>query len=129
MAEGFSATVANAVLDCYFRATNITAPSAVYAQLHTAAPGSAGTSNIATNTTRQQVTCGVAASGGAISNTVAVTWTNVPANEDYTHVSIWTASSGGTFIASGTITAAAVTSGSNFTLAVGDLDVSLPTAS
>lgn len=129
MAEGISASVTNAILDCYFRATNITAPTAVYAQLHIGSPGAAGTANQATNTTRQQVVCGTAASGGVISNTTAVTWTAVPATEDYTHLTVWSASSGGTFLWSGSITAAAVPSGSDFTVAVGDLDVSLTVAS
>lgn len=44
MAEGLAAATANAILNCYFRATNITAPAEVWVQLHTGVPGAAGTS-------------------------------------------------------------------------------------
>ena len=50
-------------------------------------------------------------------------------SETYTHVSLWSAATSGTFIASGSITAAAITAGQNFTIAAGGLAVSLPVAS
>ena len=49
--------------------------------------------------------------------------------ETYSHVSLWTASSGGTFIASGSITASAVSIGDTFTIPIGDITVSMPVAS
>lgn len=128
MALGFAPATANAILNCYLRATNITAPAEVWAKLHVGDPGGAGTSNAAVETTRKQLTFGDAPSGGACSNTAAPTWTAVAGTEDYTHVSLWTASTGGTFLKSGTITANAVTAGDNFTLPVGDIDVSIPVA-
>jgi hypothetical protein len=129
MAVGLSAAVANAILNALCRSTAWTEPDAVWIQLHTGDPGAAGTSNVATETTRQQATFGTTASGGAISNTAALTWTNVAGSEDYTHYSAWDAETDGNFLFSGTITANAVTAGDTFTIAVGDMDVSLTVAS
>ncbi len=128
MATGLAAAVANAWLDALGNATNYTAPTEFWIKLHTGEPGSAGTSNAATETTRKQASFGAAASG-AISNDAALTWTNVAASEDYTHWSAWTASSGGSFLCSGTVTANAVTSTDTFTIPIGDLDMSLSVAS
>lgn len=93
-----------------------------YIKLHTGDPGAAGTSNAATNTTRQLATIG-AASAGSASNTAALLWTAVPASETYSHWSMWTASSGGTFLWSGTITSGTVTAGQTFRFDVGELSL------
>jgi len=121
MAEGFSTAAANSALDTLLAAHP-------WVKLHTGAPGSAGTSNAATETTRKQATW-ASASGGASTTTGALTWTNVAGAEDYTHFTAWSASTNGNFGFSGTITANAVTVGNTFVLAVGDLDVSIPVAS
>jgi uncharacterized membrane protein YgdD (TMEM256/DUF423 family) len=123
MTVGLSSTVANAVLDALCRSAAWTEPAAVYIQLHTGDPGAAGTANVATETDRQQATFGDAASAGAISNTVALTWTAVAGTEDYTHFSAWDASTSGNFLFSGTMTANAVTTGDTFQIPIGDLDV------
>lgn len=115
MALGWSATEANEAIDALLA-------SYTWVKLHIGDPGAAGTANAASNTTRKQATW-AAASAGATSNTGALTWTSVPASEDYTHFSLWTASTAGTFGFSGLITANAVTTGDNFTLAAGDLDI------
>jgi len=128
VATGFAAATANAILNALCRSTAWSEPDAVYIQLHTGDPGSAGTSNAATETARVQATFGTNASGGAISNTAALEWTNVAGTEDYTHYSAWDASSSGNFLFSGPITANAVTTGDTFTIETGDLDVSLSTA-
>jgi hypothetical protein len=129
MAVGLASAQAAGILDALGNATNYTAPTAFWIQLHTADPGSAGTTAIAGNATRKQVSFG-AASGGTISNDTAVTWTTgeVDTSEDYTHWTGWTASSAGTFICSGTMTANAVTVGDEFTIPIGDLDLTLTTA-
>lgn len=121
MATGLGAAGANTALDEVV---------AVYpwVKLHVGDPGAAGTSNPATETTRKQATWG-AASGGAITTTVDLFWTAVAGSEDYTHFSLWTASSGGTFGGSGTVTAAAVTAGNTFQVSAGDLDLSFTLAS
>lgn len=130
MAEGLATATANAVLDAYCNATNITAPADIYIQLHTAAPGSAGTTAIAGNATRKACSF-AAASGGAIASNADVDWTSgeVDTSEDYTHCSFWTASSAGTFLFSGTVTANPVTAGDTFTIASGDIDITLVVAS
>jgi len=129
MAVGLAAATANGFLDAICNATAFSR-SAIYIQLHTADPGAAGTTAVAGNATRKQVSFG-AASGGAISSDAAVTWTTgeVDTSEDYTHYSLWDASTAGNFIGSGTVTANAVTAGDTFTIASGDIDLSLSIAS
>lgn len=117
MATGMSAAEANEAVDAWLA-------SYTWIKLHVGDPGAAGTSNAATETTRKQATW-ASASGGATSNSGALTWTNVAGSEDYTHYSLWTASTAGTFGGSGTITANAVTAGDTFTIASGDLDIAI----
>lgn len=116
----------NKMLDAWAGRTTYTANAAVYVKLHLGDPGAAGTSNPAVETTRQQATFGVAAATGAISNTVAVEWTNVSTTETYSWVSCWTASSGGTFLGADDLSStAAVTAGDTFRIPIGDLDVTV----
>lgn len=119
----FSDTVANAWLDTL---RNTAAQfSAVYVKLHTGDPGSAGTSNAATETTRQQATLS-AASSRATTNSSAIEWTNVSTSETYTWISLWTASSGGTFLGRDDLSSsAAVTAGDTFRIPAGDLDLTI----
>lgn len=128
MAVGFAPGTANSILNLLTRAAAWTPPPGCYIQLHVGDPGAAGTANPAVETDRVQATFGSAAAGGAISNTVALSWTGVGGTEDYTHYSAWSASTSGTFLFSGTVTANAVTAGDNFTIPVGDLDLSIPVA-
>lgn len=129
MSVGLAAATANSLLNAIYNQANYTAPTAIWVQLHVDDPGSAGTSNVATETTRKDITSSFSsASGGAVTNDVAITWTGVAGTEDFTHWSLWSASSGGTFYQSGTISANAVTAGDTFTIPVGDFDVSLTTA-
>ncbi len=121
MAEGLSSAAANTGLDAVLAAYT-------WVKLHVGAPGSAATANAAVETTRKQATWRASASG-ASSQSNALTWTNVAGTEDYTHFSVWTASSAGTFGFSGTVTANAVTAGDTFTIAIDDLDVSFTLAS
>lgn len=116
----------NKMLDAWAGRTTYTANAGVYAKLHLGDPGSAGTSNAAAETTRQQVTFGSAASAGAMSNTAAVEWTNVSTTEVVTWLSFWTASSGGTFLGRDDLSSSAsLTAGDTFRVAIGDLDLSL----
>lgn len=125
MAAGLASSIANSILDALCRNVAWTQPAAFWVKLHTGDPGSAGTSNAATETTRKQGTFS-AASGGAITNSSALTWTSVAATETYTHVSFWDASSGGTFLGSDALnSSAAVTAGGSFEIATGDLDLSI----
>lgn len=97
----------------------------IWVKLHLGAPGADGTSNPAVETTRIQATYGVGAASRAISNTAAVEWANVSTTETYTHVSLWSASSGGVFLGSDDLSSsAAVTAGDTFRIPIGDLDLS-----
>lgn len=121
MAEGWISAAADLVL------TN-EAKDYTWVKLHIAAPGGAATANPAVETDRVQVTWGTA-SGGAMTTTAAAEWTSVAGTEDYTHFSVWTLSSAGSPGFTGTVTANPVTAGDTFTIAAGDLDVSIPVAS
>lgn len=74
-----------------------------HAQLHTGDPGAAGTSNVAAGVSRAALAF-PAASGGATSD--GATFTIPGAGGPYTHVSLWTASTGGTYCGSGGLTPA-----------------------
>lgn len=65
-----------------------------YVKLHVGDPGEAGTSNPASETTRK-VTAFAAVSGGSRVSNLTATWTNYPADEVITHVSLWDAASAG----------------------------------
>lgn len=127
MAEGFATATANAILNAIFNATAYS-EAEVWFQLHTAAPGAAGTTAVATNSTRKQISSGAAASG-AITSDAVVEWLSVAAAEDYTHCTVWDAETDGNFVLSGTITANAVGIGDDFRLPIGDIDFSIPVAS
>ena len=127
MAEGLASATAASILDAIGNAVAFSF-SAVWIKLHTAAPGAAGTTAAATETTRKQASF-AAASGGSMVSDAALTWTNVAGSEDFSHFTAWTASTAGTFEFSGTITANAVTAGDTFTIASGDLSLSMTTAS
>lgn len=128
MTVGFAVGVANSILNSIFRNAAWTPPAATFVQWHVGDPGAAGTSNPASNTTRVSATFGTNASGGSIANTVAVTVSSVPASEDYSHFSVWSASSAGTFQCSGTITANPLVTGDTITFAIGALTASVPVA-
>jgi hypothetical protein len=132
MAVGLSATNANSFLDWLFNGTAMpTAPAGTWIQLHTDDPGAAGTTAVAGNATRKDLRAAVsAAAAGALTSDVALTWTTgeVDTSEDYTHWSAWSASTAGTFLCSGLMTANAVTVGDEFTIPVGDFDSSFNTA-
>jgi hypothetical protein len=95
------------------RGTSLSVPN-VYIKLHLGAPGEDGTANPAANTSRQLATFS-AASGGSMTSSAAVTWTNVSANETYSHWSAWDASSAGNCLWTGALSSSAsVASGDTF---------------
>jgi hypothetical protein len=117
VATGIAPGRANASIDA-------TVALGTWIKLHIGDPGSAGTSNPAANTTRQQATFAAAAGGSAVT-TADLEWASVPNAEDYTHFSMWTASSGGTFLWSGTVTANAVAVSDTFRIETGDLALTM----
>jgi hypothetical protein len=120
MTLGFAVAEANDILDDW----KITA---AWVQLHTGHPGADGTANAATENTRKLVSLGVA-SGGQLTNDVAVTWTSVAATEQWTHATFWTAETSGSFRFSGTVIAEPVLVGQDATLTIGALVVRLNVA-
>ncbi len=121
MATGFGSAGANTALDALVAAYP-------WIKMHTGSPGAAGTTNVATETTRKQLTWN-ASSGGSVTNSNTVTWTNVAGSETYADASFWTASSAGTFGMSGGVTANPVTAGDTFTIAAAAVTVSVTLAS
>lgn len=115
----------NKMLDAFAANGTYTANGAVWVKLHTGDPGAAGTNNAATETTRKEATF-PAASSGALSNDANIEWTNVSTTETYTHISLWTASTAGTFLGSDDLSAsAAMTAGDTFRIPTGDLDITV----
>lgn len=127
MATGLSTFLANSFLDSLGNATAFSV-SNVYVKLHIADPGSAGTANPATETTRKVASFGSAA-GGGLSSDAAITWTNIAGSEDATYFTAWDSATAGNFLFSGTITGNPYTAGDTYTIASGALTVSLTVAS
>jgi hypothetical protein len=110
--RGWSQAAANAALDKLIT-------DYPWTKLHVGDPGANGTGNPAVNTTRVSGTWGAANVTKA--NSAEMAWTNVPAAEDYTDFSQWSAQNGGTFGGSGTITANPVAIGDDAKFAPGAL--------
>jgi hypothetical protein len=124
MTAGFSATnVVNKWLD-WLAGNAETAPAANYVQLHTGDPGSAGTANVSAVTTRSLATS-AASSGGSRSLTGTLPSWSMTATETITHISVWSASTSGTFLHSIALTTSkSVVSGDTLTLATLAVSVS-----
>jgi hypothetical protein len=118
MATGFhTVNYINKILN-YFRATNITAPTNVYIQLHTSTgdPGAAGTANVSAVTTRSIATW-AAPSGGAIALTGTLPSWSMTTTETLGYISAWDAATVGNVQFSGALASArAVQNGDTFTL-------------
>lgn len=130
MTVGMSSATATGYLNATFNATAYSVAE-VWVQLHTADPGAAGTANVATETDRVQLSMGSVSTGGgfaSISNDAELVWNDVAGAEDFTHLSLHSAATDGTFLGSGPMTANAVSIGDDFVIPVGDIDVTLPIA-
>ena len=108
MAVGLAVAEANAVI------TNL---GALFAKLHTGDPGAAGTSNASSEATRKAMTFGSPANGVA-TQSGTVSWASWSAGAaTISHVSYWSAATGGTFKGSFVLTTArALANGDTFTL-------------
>jgi len=94
--------------------TSWTMPTTVYIKLHTGDAGEDGTSNAATNTSRQSASW-AAASSGSIATNATISWTNVSTTETYSHWSMWDNSTAGNCLWTGALSSsAAVTAGDTF---------------
>lgn len=100
------------LLDASLNNTSYAAGGDPYVKLHIGAPGEAGTSNAAAETTRKQAGFN-AASGGSAALTSAISWTSYPAAETVSHISLWDAASGGNCLYVGALS-------SSVTMAIGD---------
>lgn len=123
----FSDYLENELLDHVFRNSSYTPPSAVYLALYTSAPTDAGggTQVSGNGYSRQAITFG-AASGGAISNTSAVSFTASGGNfGTIVAVGIFDASTSGNLLAWKAITSVAINDGDTLTFPIGDIDVTL----
>lgn len=90
---GISAYLANKWLEM-MRGTAFTAPAAVYLQMHTAAPGAAGTATISAQTARSQASF-AAAAGGAIALTGTLPSWSITATEAINFVTVWDSATAG----------------------------------
>lgn len=125
--SSFSDYLENIVLDEVFRNVAYTPAATVYAALYTAAPTDAGggTQVSGGGYARQSVTFG-AASGGAIANSGAVSWTASGANYGtVTHIGIFDASTAGNLLAWTSITSTIINDGDTLNFPIGDIDITL----
>lgn len=130
MATGPSSYLVTAWFNAAFNNTSFAVAQA-YMQLHTADPGAAGTTSVASETTRKAVSMGSPSTGGGnvtILNDATVEWTGITGSQDASHYSLWDATSAGNFLGSGVITASAYTAGDTLTFAVGAISIALPVA-
>lgn len=119
MATGLSTANIDTALD-----TVVATATNYYVQFHVGDPGASGVSNPAGETARAAVQF-AAASGGSKANSSAATLSAVSTTETWTFFSAWSASTGGTFEFSGTVSSGGVTAGDDISVDVGNLTVSI----
>lgn len=100
-----AANLANKWLDM-LGGTAFTAPATTAAKLHTGDPGSAGTANASSVTTRPAVTWAAASAGSkAMNNTPSwASWAGTN-GEVVSHISVWDSTTAGNFLFSAALTA------------------------
>ena len=126
MATGLAAAIAQSMLNALCRNVPWTQPAGFFCKLHTADPGAAGATAAFGDSTRQSTTFAAAAADGTITNSADVNWTNVTAAGTVTHVSFWSAVTGGIFLGSDDLAVPRqLAIGDNFTILAGDVDLSL----
>lgn len=121
MTVGFSTTnTVNAWLNVLrgTSAATFTGITTLFVQLHTADPGASGTTAVSSTTTRQALNFGPASAGSqALTGTTQWTAWAGTNGEVVTHISVWGASSAGTFYYSVALTASkTVNTGDTLTL-------------
>ena len=115
--------LADKILNHLRGGTAWTQPSGLYVKLHTADPGSAGSTAAGAVTTRSQATF-AASSSGAIALTGTLPNWAMTTTETITHVSVWDASTSGNFLWSVALSASKPV-GNGDTLTLSTLGVSL----
>jgi len=108
MVVGYASSHATSILNV-LRNTAYGAIATPFVQLHTADPGAAGTTAVSVgDATRKSIAWSAPSGANPVQMTVTAApgaWTNGGTSETLTHVSIWTASSAGTFVLSLVLTA------------------------
>lgn len=125
--SSFSDYLENALLNHVFRNTSLTSPTTTYLALYTVSPSDAGggTEVSGSGYARQAITFG-APSGGAISNTGAVSFTASGGNfGTVVAVGIFDALTTGNLLAWDAITSATVNNGDTIQFPIGDIDITL----
>ena len=128
MASGISLYLENKWLDTMRGSAAViyTMPDNIYVELATTIitpPDTAGT--VAGESTRKEF-IGTASTTGAIENTADITWPSVSTTETYSSISLWDNTVGGNMLWLGDLTTPKpVTAGDTFTIAAGDLDITL----
>lgn len=110
MTAGLSAAnTANAWLNVLrgTSAATFTAVTTLFVQLHTGDPGASGTANVSSVTTRPALNFGAASAGSQSAIATLPSWASWAGTngEVVTHISVWGASSAGTFYYSAALTA------------------------
>lgn len=83
--------------------TTFTAPATLFVQCHTADPGAAGTTAVSTGIATRTAATWAAPSAGSMALTATVSF-SATGSDTITHVSVWSASSAGTFYYSAALT-------------------------
>lgn len=126
----------NKLVDHICGTTTYTKPTAIYIQLHTGTVPTSdidGTLAIATNAIRKVTGTMAASASGVSTNAADISWStgDVSGTETYTHYTIWDADttppavSGNCLMWSAFDAPVSVTSGDQFTIAAGNLSVSV----
>ena len=118
MTAGLAATALAASWLNVLRNASATAIAQPYFKLHTADPGASGATAAAVGSTTRVAASYAAPSAGSMAQTgTAPVWTNGGTSETLTHVSVWDASTAGTFQYSFALSSSqAWASGNTFTL-------------
>ena len=126
--SSFSDYLEDAVLDYVFRNTGAPTSTNVYMALFSAVPDDTGGGTelvVGNGYAREAITFG-AASGGAMSNTIAVPFTaSGAAWLDTVAIGIFDASTGGNMLAWDVITTATIGDGDTLNFPIGDIDLTL----
>lgn len=115
----------NGLLDHITGTSAFTGPTNTYVQMHTGAPGLAGTANVANLSTRTIAGAWSVAAAGATDNDALIAFTGT-ASETLSHLSIFDALTTGNCLWQGALTASkAVLASEDIEFAAGALDLSL----
>lgn len=125
-AGGFFTSYVNSILDWLFRAQTLTVPTNIYVAASTTAPNDTGnvTEPGAGAYARVQMNTWATASGGATSNSAAITFPEATASwGSIVGLALYDAITSGTPIAYGSITSTAIDTGDTLEVPTGDYDV------